>query len=81
MRCEFPVTFGTCPQKTWADRKHRFYRPFCYYHDKLTGDLLQPVRSYLSESEISAMMSGRRHDDGRRLDAYVLEERRRRKAA
>lgn len=69
-QCEFPVAFDTCPQLAYSDGR------LCFYHRKVLDGLLEPVDSYLSTAEISSMMIGRRHDDGRRLDAYVLEERR-----
>jgi hypothetical protein len=59
--CEWP---GCCQVSTGA---------LCYYHDKCAADLLSPVDTYLTPTEIKAMLNGRSHGDGRRLDHYVLD--------
>lgn len=44
------------------------------YHEKIAKNLLQPVGTYLTESEILATMNGRYRGDERRLDVYVSHD-------
>lgn len=43
----------------------------CYYHDKMSRDLLQPVSEYCTPVEIETLFRGRIRHDGRRLDAWT----------
>ena len=80
--CSFISEFGRCSQapglgqglcqfhRLWAMRAPR--RPDAFYHRKVILGLLTPSLDLLSEEEARALMSGRVHGDGRRLDAWVL---------
>lgn len=43
-----------------------------YYHEKIVKGLVQPAGSYLTRSQLHAVVSGRYRGDGRKVDAYVL---------
>lgn len=58
-----------CPQKgTYGPPEGPLY---CYYHDKMVKDLLQPLDSYSTPTEIDNLFRGRTRYDGRRLDAWT----------
>jgi hypothetical protein len=47
--------------------------PDRYYDEKLRLNLLDPVRSFLSDFEIRILMEARRHSDGRRADQWASD--------
>lgn len=55
-----------CPQRAGESG-------LCYYHEKQEKDLLQPVDTYLGQTEIDTLFGGRRRSDGRRLDHYTRQ--------
>lgn len=44
------------------------------YHRKIVLGLLEPTDLYLTEDELRATLHGRSRGDGRRLDAYCLDD-------
>lgn len=55
----------------WADRLDA---PDRAYHEKIARGLLQPVATYLTDGELRATLHGRSRGDGRRLDAFCLDD-------
>lgn len=43
-----------------------------YYARKIVLGLVQPAATYMSPSELHAVVAGRYRGDGRRIDRYVL---------
>jgi hypothetical protein len=82
-RYEHP-TWGRCRQDSrylycefherWMGRIRRGVHPDESYHRKIVEGLLQPTWSYLTEVEANTTLRGRRHQDGRRLDLYVVDD-------
>lgn len=48
--------------------------PDAYYHAKVVKGLLTPTFDFLSEEEVSTLFYGRKRQDGRRLDAWALND-------
>lgn len=44
-----------------------------YYEAKVMAGMLEPT-SELDEAELNALMHGKRHGDGRRLDEWVVDD-------
>ncbi len=57
-----------CRQQVYAQAE------MCTYHEKLRAGLLEKATDYLSDTQIDAMMGGRTHEDGRKLDGYISSE-------
>jgi hypothetical protein len=63
---------GLCvSHQRWIDRG---VTPDPAYEKKIVEGLVQPVDSYLTDTEIEAMLNGRYRGDGRRLDVYCPPE-------
>lgn len=82
--CTHPTESGECTQTVYDSPELRQVRyiidspvDVCFYHQRVVLGRLQQPASYLSLEELDATMGGRPHGDGRRLDQYVLEARRR----
>lgn len=79
-QCRKRTQWGQCQQRVKGQHKlcayHRHpdqHREDAYYHRKVVLGQVSLVEEYLDETEINATMNGRRHEDGRRLDAYVID--------
>lgn len=81
--CSYLSPWGKCKQARPEGYKHcKFHqellrgerRPDPYYHEKVCKGLLVPSVDLLTEAESRAMMQGRPHGDGRRLDAYCMDD-------
>lgn len=58
----------------WIGRIEAGVMPDQAYHRKIIEGLLEPTWSYLSDIEANTTLRGRRHQDGRRLDLYVVDD-------
>lgn len=81
--CSYRSPWGQCQQPRPEGGRHcLFHRemlrignvPDAYYHEKVCRGLLTPAVVLLKDDETRAMMTGRAHGDGRRLDAYCMDD-------
>jgi hypothetical protein len=63
----------TCSRKQCPQQALVVGDEFCYYHRKVNDGLISKLSDYLSDVEVNAMMDGRLHQDGRRLDHYFSD--------
>jgi hypothetical protein len=78
--CEHPTPFGPCQQPSegvcafharWAAQAGE---PDAFYHRKVALGLVTPTLGFLSEEEVNQLMGGKYHGDGRRLDAWFIDD-------
>lgn len=78
-RCRRLTKWGRCQQPAGTGAEQCTYHTRrsedgdSYYERKVVLGLVQPVEDYLTDVEIGATLGGRKHEDGRRLDAYCLD--------
>lgn len=77
-RCEFLSPWGRCVQPAVGELCHYHQegpdRHDPYYHRKVVEGLVTPTLGWMGAGEERALLSGRRRGDGRRLDAWVVED-------
>ena len=71
--CGFVTEWGPClqPGEGLCAVHRDGFRVDRYYERKVVSGLLEPVEAYASESQLRALIEGRRHRDGRSLDSWV----------
>lgn len=86
-RCDQRTRWGRCPVEgrvRVSERKvlcafHHWWslrddEPDPRHHERIILGIITPVSEDLTETEIRATLHGRSRGDGRRLDAYCLED-------
>lgn len=78
MRCEQLTQWGRCSQPvkglcSWHRRWGTGERD-TYYEEKVVKGLLTPAVDLFSTEESRALMGGRLHGDGRRLDQWAIPD-------
>lgn len=73
--CLVSTRWGKCRQLSAAGpcpyHAHPHPAPDLYYERKVVLGLVQPAASFMTPSELHAVVQGRYRGDGRRIDRYV----------